>query len=178
MTQQKKIIFILLILLISIVSDQVTKKIAFENLAGINEISFFHGTFVLRYAENTGAFLGLGSAISESLRFWVFSVSVAVFLLFMLLYMIFSKAFTFYQTMALAAIIGGGIGNLIDRFQYNGRVVDFMNLGIGPVRTGIFNVADLFITFGAIFLFILLIAESRKNKGENLDSPVEPGNDE
>ena len=168
MKQHKKIIFILLILLISIVSDQVTKKIAFENLAGIEKISFLYDTIVLRYAENTGGFLGLGSSIPENVRFWIFSVTVAIFLLFMLLYIVFSKAFTFYQTMALAAILGGGIGNLIDRFQYNGRVVDFMNLGIGPVRTGIFNVADLFITFGAILLFILLIMEGRKNKEKNL----------
>jgi len=168
MKQHRKIIFILLILLISIVSDQATKKIAFENLAGIEKISFLNDTFVLRYAENTGGFLGLGSSVPENIRFWIFSVSVSIFLLIMLLYIIFSKAFTFYQTMALAAILGGGIGNLIDRFQYNGRVVDFMNLGIGPVRTGIFNVADLFITFGAIILFILLIAEGRKNKENNL----------
>jgi signal peptidase II len=152
------------------VSDQVTKKIAFENLAGIEEISYLKDLFVLRYAENQGGFLGMGSAISENMRFWIFSIFVAVFLFILLLYLIFSKSFTFYQTLALSAILGGGIGNLIDRFRFDGRVVDFMNMGIGPVRTGIFNVADLFITFGAIFLFILLILESRKKDGEKESS--------
>lgn len=168
MKQHAKIIFILLILLISTVSDQVTKRIAYENLAGIEEISYLNDIFVLRYAENKGGFLGMGSAISENMRFWIFSVFVAVFLFILLLYLIFSEAFTFYQTVALSAVLGGGIGNLIDRFRFDGRVVDFMNMGIGPVRTGIFNVADLFITFGAIILFILLIVEGRKNKEKNL----------
>ena len=157
MKQHLKIIFILLILLISIGSDQVTKLIAFENLAGTEEISYLNDMFVLRYAENKGGFLGMGSAISENVRFWIFSVFVAVFLFILLLYLILSKTFTLYQTIALSAVLGGGIGNLIDRFRFDGRVVDFMNMGIGPLRTGIFNVADLFITFGAIFLFILLI---------------------
>ena len=168
MKQYAKIIFISVILLISVGSDQATKKIAFEKLSGIDKISFFNDIIVLRYAENTGGFLGFGSTISEGTRFWIFSVSVAVFLIVLFIYLIFSKAFNFYQTASLAAVLGGGIGNLIDRFRFDGRVVDFMNVGIGPVRTGIFNVADLYITFGAIFLFILLIAEGRKNKGKNL----------
>ena len=42
------------------------------------------------------------------------------------------------------------MGNLIDRVVNNGLVIDFINLGVGPVRTGIFNVADIGVTFGAI----------------------------
>jgi len=165
-----KAILIVLILLVSIISDQVTKRIAFEHLAGSETISYLNDIFVLKYAENTGGFLGMGASISENTRFWVFSVLVAVFLFIMFLYLIFSKGFTMFQTLAMSAVLGGGIGNLIDRFQNDGRVVDFMNMGIGPVRTGIFNVADLFITFGAIFLFILLITESRKESREKSDS--------
>lgn len=157
---------ILLILIVSIGCDQITKKIAHESLAGSDAISYLNNTFVLTYAENTGGFLGMGSAIPENIRFWIFSVTVTVFLVIMLFYLIFSKGFTVYQTLILSAILGGGIGNLIDRLMNNGRVIDFMNVGIGPVRTGIFNVADLFITFGAILLFILIIVESRKKKKE------------
>jgi signal peptidase II len=46
----------------------------------------------------------------------------------------------------------GGIGNLLDRVFYDGRVIDFMNLGIGRLRTGIFNVADVYITIGILLL--------------------------
>jgi len=65
---------------------------------------------------------------------------------------------------ALSLVVGGGIGNLIDRIFNQCCVVDFMNLGIGSLQTGIFNVADVVITFGVIwFLFILV-----KNGGKGL----------
>jgi signal peptidase II len=51
-------------------------------------------------------------------------------------------------------IIGGGFGNLLDRFLNDGAVIDFMNLGLGWLRTGIFNVADMAITGGVIFLLV------------------------
>ena len=57
----------------------------------------------------------------------------------------------------LVTIIGGGLGNLIDRLSNNFRVVDFINFGIGNVRTGILNVADMSVTFGVIILAIYSI---------------------
>lgn len=165
-----KVIVIFLILFICVVSDQVTKKIAVHYLAGSGAVTFLHNTVVLKYAENTGGFLSMGSKISDGIRFWIFSVFVALFLCSMLFYLLFSKSLTKSQIVILSVILGGGFGNLFDRFHNNGKVVDFMNVGIGPVRTGIFNVADLFITFGVIFLVILLVAEGRKNRRENSDS--------
>ena len=53
-------------------------------------------------------------------------------------------------------ILYGGIGNLIDRICNNGLVTDFINFGIGPIRTGIFNVADMAITSGAIAIGCLI----------------------
>jgi signal peptidase II len=46
--------------------------------------------------------------------------------------------------------LAGGIGNLLGRLSNNGLVTDFINIGIGQLRTGVFNVADMAITFGAI----------------------------
>ena len=164
MKLRTRAIFISLILIVSIASDQITKRIAQAYLSGSGTISFFHDFFVLSYVENTGGFLGLGAAVPETIRFWVFSVLVAVFLILLFSYLIFSKAFTVRQIFALSAVLGGGIGNLIDRLMNQGRVTDFMNVGIGPLRTGIFNVADLFITFGAIFLFLFLVTDRKKSK--------------
>jgi signal peptidase II len=62
----------------------------------------------------------------------------------------------------LALVAGGGISNLIDRLLYNGRVTDFLNVGIGGVRTGIFNVADMAIMAGAL----LLLLNMRDSKAE------------
>jgi signal peptidase II len=72
---------------------------------------------------------------------------------------------------ALSLILCGGIGNLIDRIVRDGRVVDFMNMGIGTLRTGVFNVADLGIVGG---LLLLVVLELFKPK----ESPVDTGSPE
>jgi signal peptidase II len=53
---------------------------------------------------------------------------------------------------ALALFLGGGIGNLIDRLTNDGRVIDFMHIGFGFLRTGIFNVADMALMTGVVLL--------------------------
>ena len=58
------------------------------------------------------------------------------------------------RAVACALLLGGAIGNLIDRVRFDGLVIDFMNLGVGPLRTGIFNVADVAITVGAVLLVL------------------------
>jgi signal peptidase II len=159
-------LYILMILFGTVISDQITKKIAQEYLQNSAPISFLYNFFVLTYAENTGGFLGMGATVNEEVRFWIFSVAVSLFLLAMFVYLLFSKAFSIKQTLMLAMVLGGGIGNLIDRLLYDGRVVDFMNFGIGPLRTGILNVADIYITFGAIFLFLFIISDGKRIQKE------------
>ena len=56
-----------------------------------------------------------------------------------------------WQIIALALIAAGGFGNLIDRVLYDGRVTDFLNLGVGSLRTGIFNIADAVEVIGVLF---------------------------
>ncbi len=58
-------------------------------------------------------------------------------------------------------LLGGAIGNLIDRVRFDGLVIDFMNLGVGPLRTGIFNVADVAISCGAVLLILPHFAPAR-----------------
>jgi signal peptidase II len=60
--------------------------------------------------------------------------------------------------------VGGGIGNLIDRALHQGAVVDFMNVGLGNLRTGIFNVADVALTGGAIALALWGLADYARTK--------------
>ena len=55
---------------------------------------------------------------------------------------------------ALALILAGGVGNLIDRLRFVGRVTDFLYLSAGPLHTGVFNVADMAITLGILWLAV------------------------
>jgi len=77
---------------------------------------------------------------------------VSVILLFLLAYALLARDGRPTFIFALALILAGGSSNLIDRFFNDGYVVDFINLGAGQIRTGIFNVADIAITVGVLML--------------------------
>ncbi|HVO95813.1 MAG TPA: signal peptidase II, partial [Terriglobales bacterium] len=115
-------------------------------------MSFAADTFRLQYAENSGAFLSLGSSLPESLRHLIFTILVGIFLSGLLSYVLLSRGLAIRHVIYLSLVCGGGLSNLIDRIAYDGHVVDFLNIGVGPLRTGIFNVADMAITAGALLL--------------------------
>lgn len=132
--------------------DGVTKRLATEQLAGLPFRSFFGDTIRLGYAENTGGFLSLGETLPEWARTTVFSVATGVFLLLLAVFA-WRSGWHRWRTVALSLFIAGGFCNWVDRLG-DGRVVDFLNVGIGSLRTGIFNVADVAIMVGvALFLF-------------------------
>jgi len=111
----------------------------------------------IQYAENTGAFLSLGATLSPTLRAWVMMGLNSLILTAVAAWLIFGRSRPLVVPISLAMILSGGVGNLIDRFFRDGRVVDFMNVGVnfgqlGSVRSGIFNVADLAIVAGLLLL--------------------------
>jgi signal peptidase II len=119
--------------------------------------------FRLTYIENSGAFLGLGAGLPENIRQTIFVVLTSIFLVGFLLFVIRSKKLNSLGVSAGILIISGGLGNLIDRLINDGAVIDFMNIGIGPIRTGIFNVADLAIMAGAL-TFAAFYGKKQHNK--------------
>jgi signal peptidase II len=143
---------VLPIILVCIAVDQATKWLAWKYLAPRGFISLAGDTFRLQYAENTGAFLSLGSSLPEPWRHIVFTVLAGILLLALLAYLFLSRTLPRSYAACLSLVCGGGLSNLIDRIAYDGRVADFLNVGIGPIRTGIFNLADVAITFAAILL--------------------------
>lgn len=167
MKRSQKTTVILSIIFSSIVIDQITKVIAVSLLKYSPPHSYLGDFFRFQYAENTGAMLGFGSDLPEGVRFWFLTVLVGVLLLILLLYLFLGKKLTTTQTVALAMIAGGGLSNFIDRVLNDGRVVDFMNMGIGWLRTGIFNVADVLIMIGlGLMLFFGTRGKSVAADGE------------
>lgn len=162
MKQRNKIILILSILLSLIVLDHLTKWIAIHYLkySGMS-YHFLGDLFRLQYAENTGAFLSLGASLPDGMRSVVMTGLNTVILGGLLLYMFLSRNIQRLPLCAFSLVAAGGIGNLIDRIFRDGRVVDFMNMGITSsgftLRTGIFNVADVAIMAG---LFLVLLNEA------------------
>ncbi len=148
-------IFIIIILLVCCVGcDQVTKTAARAYLPSAAPISYAGDFFRLQYTENMGAFLGFGSAFSQNIRFFLFTIVSGLALAGIFIFILMRRGLTLMKVIGLCLILAGGTGNLIDRVRNTGTVIDFMNFGIGALRTGIFNFADLWITAGAgILLF-------------------------
>ena len=75
-----------------------------------------------------------------------------------------AKGLGHWQVAGLSLIAGGGVGNWIDRLTNDGRVTDFLNVGVGGLRTGIFNVADVVLLAGvAIFIFAARLSQIAAN---------------
>jgi len=156
MKQKNQIILAIIVLLSNYSLDRITKLLAVQYLKGGEIVSFFYNTVVLKYTENTGAFLSIGSHWPDSLKYLALIILPIMFCLYGLYYCAFRLTDKKLVIM-MVTIIGGGLGNLIDRLSNDFRVVDFINFGIGNVRTGILNVADMSVTFGVIFLAIYSI---------------------
>ena len=166
MTVLKKAILILLVLLACVGCDQATKVVARNHLQSSPTVYVVGDIFLLQYTENTGAFLGMGSRLPEAVRFWLYVVFVAIILVVMLGFVWTSETMTPLGILGGSLIVGGGFSNLVDRMMNGGAVVDFMNLGIGNLRTGIFNVADLAIVFGAGIVFLSMLRQPGANPKE------------
>ena len=149
LSRSAQLLVLLLLLATSVGCDQAAKIMASARLSDAEPINYLNGLVRLEYAENPGAFLSLGEALPPSARFLLLEVMVGGLLAFGLGFTLFSERISLRQKAVLALALGGGLGNLIDRVAH-GAVVDFVSLGIGPLRTGIFNLADVAITFGMI----------------------------
>lgn len=153
------------IVLLMIVVDQVTKALARAWLAPHPPILFGEelvagGLARLTYFENPGAFLGLGADLPAPLRFWIFTVVALLLLTGLVIYAWRDSARTSTSMLVgISLLVAGGVGNLIDRIVNDGHVVDFMFVGVGWLRTGVFNVADMALTAGVI---IAVLASLRR----------------
>lgn len=138
--------------LVWIVVDQFTKALFKQILTPGDRVSLLAGSLVVVPIYNHGAFLSLGAGMSGSTRNLVFVYGVLATLVGLLVWLVRSSRPSVIEVVAIASILGGGLSNLLDRCLYDGRVFDFLNLGIGQLRTGVFNLADVGIMVGVVLL--------------------------
>lgn len=145
-------VLLCLLLLATAGCDRVTKHLAVTALSDGSSHSFLADTVRLDYHENTGGFLSAGATWSSATRTAVFQVANGAFLIGI---MVMSMRYRWSRLakVGLVMFVAGGLSNLIDRVAM-GSVIDFLNLGIGPLRTGIFNVADVAIMAGVTLLVL------------------------
>jgi signal peptidase II len=141
--------------------DQVSKYWAYNKLRFNPDIGVIDGFFKLSYVENTGIAFGVLSSFSGNWKIWLLS-SISVIAISLVTYFALKapgnkKLFL----IALMLVLGGIIGNLIDRIHLH-AVIDFIELYVGDYHWPTFNVADMAICIGAFFLSIDILSEVKE----------------
>lgn len=141
-----------LVILVSVGLDQLTKYFAINNLKDLtDEVPVINKVFGLYYVENKGiSFSMLSSKMS------LIIIITMIIMLLMVFVLIRTPKTSYFMpfSVVLAVIIGGAAGNMLDRIL-RGYVVDFIMLDF--INFPIFNVADIFVTVGLIILVFLII---------------------
>ncbi|MGH7827576.1 MAG: signal peptidase II [Candidatus Binatia bacterium] len=160
MTRKTKVVFGWVAFII--IADQLTKFIVDQTMPLHHSIPIIENFFSLTYIRNTGAAFGIfaGSAAAFRLPFLIFFSVLAIGFIVIMLRRLADKETGLIT--ALAFILGGAIGNLIDRIAY-GEVIDFLDFYWSGYHWPAFNLADSFITVGVLITIYYLM----KAKGED-----------
>ena len=170
------------IIVASVVIDQATKLLMVHLIgpgAASSQITVIEDVFCFTYVENPGMAFGTGANIR-----WLFMTVSTVAILALAVYLYRWKPKSKWCCTAIALIIGGGIGNMIDRVRL-GYVVDFLDFCAFDFWVWIFNVADACVCVGGGMLFVWCIVElvrefkkEKESKTSSADGPDEGNSDE
>ncbi|MGQ0696054.1 MAG: signal peptidase II [Nitrospiraceae bacterium] len=150
-----------------ILVDQVTKLYIMQTMRPHESIPIVANLFSLTYIRNPGAAFGLLAGSSNGFRMVFFGLTsiFALGLLGTLLVRMSEREWV--GRLSVSGILGGAIGNLIDRLRY-GEVIDFLDVYVEHYHWPAFNVADSAITVGVVFLIVHFVFEKKE------DPPVVP----
>lgn len=154
-----------IIIITIVLFDQITKYLAVKNIVLNGNYKFFNGLLELKYVKNYGAAFGILQG-----KKWIFIViTIVVICVFMIYLVKYNSETNLLKKTALSFLIGGAIGNFIDRIRL-GYVVDFIQIDlIKSINFPVFNIADIFIVIGTILLMIITIFPQKFfSNGENI----------
>ena len=147
----------ILIIVLCIAADQLTKICAAANLKDISTLPIIENIFHFTYVENRGAAFGM---LAD--HRWVFMILSVVGIAAIFVYLTVTKPKSWWMRLAPCFIVGGGVGNMIDRIA-RGYVIDFIDCRF--INFYVFNVADSFVCVGcAMFIIAVIIDEVRERK--------------
>jgi len=147
-------VYFLVTAILVLVADQITKNLVIERVPENSSIEIVRGFLYITHVKNSGAAFGMFQGYTNILAI----ISMVAIVLIIILKVILKLDFAFYNV-SLGFILGGAIGNLIDRY-FMGEVTDFINLTFIPV----FNIADSSLVIGFCLLIILIIREYFKKE--------------
>lgn len=165
---RSKILTLLLIVIICTSCDLVTKLLAARYLQWSAPVTIVNNLVELRYTENEAIAFSMLHSVHAGTRKWIIYSLSGVALAFLILLIWQVRKDSMWWLVALMLILSGALGNLSERI-FRGYVIDFIHLHYrNSFSWPIFNVADIFITCGGIFLAILMLRKNPKGDGHEL----------
>lgn len=161
MTTAVRVGWMLLVVILNIGCDQVSKTIARTELAYGETVPLYANHLTLTLVENPGAFLSLGTDWPPVLKNLLLIILPILVLAMAALYVLREPHTSWRMMLAVCFLVGGGIGNLFDRV-FRGSVTDFLHLRFGFLETGIFNMADVSVMVGVSIWIIELLRRKPK----------------
>src|SRR5574343_206245 len=172
MKLQRGLLPILIVSILLVGCDRLTKNLARTHLKGQPPKEYLQQKVQLMYVENTGAFLSLGADWSDTSSFWLLTVLPFAVMLGFAWYIIRNKnSMSALNLFAWLLVFSGGLGNLIDRFLYDRHVADVIYMEWGALHTGVFNVADIYVTTGALLVLTSSFMEGLRKKKDATAPP-------
>jgi signal peptidase II len=156
----KRNILILIIVVATIGCDQISKYIVREKLEYNVQSSLVGNIVTLTRVENTGAFLSLGDHLPRFVYKFLMIILPLLVLGYGLYYLLTNDSLSKLLIIGIALIVGGGLGNIIDRILY-GSVTDFLYFDFGLFHTGVVNLADITLTTGFFILMYEFLITKR-----------------
>ena len=150
-----------------IVVDQLTKTWLVANVAPGEAIRVIGDYLRLIFSQNSGALFGLFR--DQAILFGIVSIGVVA----LIIWFHGSSGRNTWLSVALGLLLGGAIGNMLDRFRF-GYVVDWVDAGIGDLRFYTFNVADSMITLSILLLLALALFPQLGRESSAPSAPPEP----
>ncbi|OPY10992.1 MAG: Lipoprotein signal peptidase [Syntrophus sp. PtaB.Bin001] len=136
--------------------DQITKSLIVSNFLLHESMPVVDGLFNITYVRNPGAAFGFMSGASPAFRGIFFSLVTLIAVSLILYHLVKNRIADPFLAFALALVVAGALGNLLDRLRY-GEVIDFLDVYISGYHWPAFNIADTAISIGAVFLIVEMV---------------------
>lgn len=171
MNIEKKKLLPFILTVVVIILDQITKALVVKHIPLMTIGYQFFGDFLrIIHVANTGVAFSMGDSLPLILRRFVFGLVPAIVMVLVVVVYLRNSDFTLLQNWAICGIVGGGIGNVIDRFFRAEGVVDFIDVKFyglfGLQRWPTFNVADSAVVVCGIILIITFIIQVKNESKE------------
>jgi|DewCreStandDraft_4_1066084.scaffolds.fasta_scaffold02802_22 signal peptidase II len=162
----KRIFFISAFLVIVI--DQITKYLIRTSMKMFDAVLIIKDIFQITYIENTGISFGLLGGSENPVKRWTLVAIVSVAAIMITCYWLFNRKNNILFDLSCGFIVGGAIGNLIDRI-IKGSVTDFIEIGYKEITWPVFNMADTFVSIGVFLFFIYYVLYEVKQNASDSD---------